>query len=254
MATQVMTDTAPRGVRGTSARDQIASLRRLRETLLHQAFDLRLRPIMRLETNDIFGYLESAGRNKEALGFPGGVDLDIQCRVARSFRQLVRATAVDQFLTLDQAGYLFLHMGRTELEHGQELRSHLTRLASRVPSSMTLVAQFPAAVADEMPKQQELCSALHDMNIQLAYGDAVISSQQLLSFEGTHPSFIVLSPRMISDVIRHRHQQRQLAGLLTTCDEIGCQAIADGVTTPDHKLCCQELGFRFGLCDTAHAI
>jgi EAL domain-containing protein (putative c-di-GMP-specific phosphodiesterase class I) len=236
-ATQAMSQ--PARPSSTSAADQILGVRRLQEQLLHRGMLPRLDPILDLERGAIFAF-------RTAPLVQDGPPPNSAATASHLFiraQQLHRLLAVEAFLNLGQDAQLLVEVSLPELERKATVEPHLLRLNHLAGAGRMIVGLSANAVADDQ-RARDLRDRLKAAQIQVAYVDFLGGRAQLEQMAEAAPDFLLLDPKVTSDIAASPRQTRQLATLADACEELGCRPIATGLRQREDEDACFKLGLR----------
>ena len=243
-ATQVMTSRGPTAC--SAARHEIVeSARRMQEVVLHRGFELRPKMLVHLENGAIFGSRMPTMADCYEAPEAGlhGIDLGMDCRLTRRFRQLHRMASAVWFDMQREGEALFLTLDPCELERWEEFECVVRRLTRLISPDKELVLEMPADLVVPSPRQLQLTKSLSDLGVALAYGGCSGNLAEFFKQNKQTPQWIVLSPNLVRDVHRKRHLRRQLESHLDTCRAAGCQVVLDGLESGDDRQICRDIGF-----------
>ena len=229
MATEVM------GAGGTvveseQTRAAVRALRRLQQSLTQRAVDVQFQPVVDLASRRVFGH--EAERSTAGEQLCEQLVLAAASRVAGRLFQLSRLVAVEEALRYGLGGNLFLPVESGEI--GSEgLLDSLARLARPTPAGHRLVVAIQESGACDIPYFQSLCIRLRELGVGIAYHGFAGTRAHVAEKQGISPDFLMLDPKLTSDIHREAERQRQVQAIARACHDIGCATIASGLATED---------------------
>ena len=243
MATEVM------GAGGTvveseQTRAAVRALRRLQQSLTQRAVDMQFQPVVDLASRRVFGH--EAERSTAGEQLCEQLVLAAASRVAGRLFQLSRLVAVEEALRYGLGGNLFLPVESGEIGSDGLLES-LARLARATPAGHRLVVAIQESSACDIPYFQSLCIRLRELGVGIAYHGFAGTRAHVAEKQGISPDFLMLDPKLTSDIHREAERQRQVQAIARACHDIGCATIASGLATEDAVRACRELGCQYGL-------
>lgn len=240
--TQVM-DAPPEDDADTSlARDFVATVRGLQESLLHRAARNRFQPIVDLSDGQTVGF-EALPRPRQAPSQSTSESLlAVECRLTERIHHVHRLVAAEQAAKLPGSVSLFLSLRPAEV--GADALPHsLARLKSLLPNK-PIVAGIPDSAVADIPYFRSFLDRLREMQIQVAYDGFAAGQAQVKAHKDMAPDFIKLAPMLARGIDRSSERQRQLRALVEAAEEINAQLIATGIHSENEAETCREMGCR----------
>jgi EAL domain-containing protein (putative c-di-GMP-specific phosphodiesterase class I) len=241
--TQVM-DSSPEDDADTSiARDFVAAVRNLQESLLHRAARNRFQPIVNLADGQTVGF-EAIPRPRQSAAPQLGSDaiLAVECRLTERIQHVHRLIAAEQAAKLPGSVSLMLSLRPAEVG-ADALPGSLARLQSLLPGKR-IIAGIPDSAVADIPYFRSFIQRLRDLGVQVAYDGFAAGHAQLKAHKDLAPDFVKLAPMLVRGIDRSSDRQRQLRSLVEAAGEIGAQLIAAGIHSENEAQTCRELGCR----------
>lgn len=244
-ATQVMTQPVSGSM--TDGFDVILQVRRLQEALTHRSITVRFQPVVRLDTNELFGY--EATRDPDDLPLHGrqaeSLVRGTECRLTERINQQHRLCAVEQATQLSESTHLFLRLQVSEIS-AEFLPHALDRLAELAAHKHQLVAQIPETAVCDIPYFRQFMAGLRERNIEIAYVNFCGGPTQVASWHAVVPDYLRLSPALVKGISRASGGWRAIQTLVQAAEQLGSAVIAMDVETHADAKCLAELGCRYG--------
>lgn len=171
--------------------------------------------------------------------FSAAAQLDLEIQLS----QMIRRKAIQETRSFANSPHLFLNTHPKELEHPGLIESMMSLRKLNRSQQITLEIH-EAAIADAAA-MKELCVALHDLDIGLAFDDFGAGQARLLELSEVQPDYI----KFDISLVRALHEaspdhQRMVATLVHMVREMGVLSLAEGIERKAERDVCAELGFE----------
>jgi EAL domain-containing protein (putative c-di-GMP-specific phosphodiesterase class I) len=241
--TQVM-DAPPEDDSDTAiARDFVAAVRSLQESLLHRAARNRFQPIVDLTDGQTVGF-EALPRQPQGIAPLSTSDslLAVECRLTERFQHVHRLMAVEQAAKIPGDVSLLLSLRPAEV--GADALPHsLARLQSML-QGRAIIAGIPDSAVADIPYFRHFLDRLRELGLKIAYDGFAAGHAQIKAHRELAPDYVKLAPLLARGVDRSSERQRQLSALVQAAGEIGSELIITGIHSENEAQTCRELGCR----------
>ncbi|MBN2371845.1 MAG: EAL domain-containing protein [Vicinamibacteria bacterium] len=236
----------------TAVLDQVAlpqhfseKTRELAELLHDGAVTTLFQPIVELPAGNVVVGYEALGRGLHDRLPESPVEL---FRISASMGAEVALSRLFQDKAIEQAGKrtnlnrLFLNTHPAELSE-PSLMASMERLHA-LASGLRLTVEIHEAAIVNVARVATLRARLSEMGIGLAYDDFGAGQARLLELAEVPPDYLKFDARFIRHIEGAPSSKRRLLkSLIAMARDLGVNALAEGVETPDEADVCAEIGF-----------
>lgn len=225
----------------------IRSVRRLEETLVSHAIDIRFAPVVRLADQELVGLAAEGGWEIPAPQLRGAeqVVYATDCRLTARLRQLRRRLAADAGRQLPESSLLFLAVEEAELGDPR-LAESLVRLQTPLGGERRLVVVLPPGAWDSATRVQDFSAHLRHSGLLLACVADLNRRLACPAVGSGHPDFLILTAEKTRELQAHSESQRRLQQLLRGFAQHPCEVIASGLERAEEITLCRQLGCTLG--------
>ncbi len=203
-------------------------------------------PVQRLSDGAVIGYeLLSRGDLSGFVTAPAELFYMAE-RLGREVElsQLCRIQGLEAAKALPGSPILFLNTHPSEMEYGGALVRALAQVPVR-PAGRLVVEIHEAAVTD-LEGLAEVCSALREMGIGLAFDDFGTGQSRLMEIAEVPPNYVKFDMAFVRDLHEASARRRRLLGdLVRMTIGMGVTPIAEGVESRDEVEACRKVGFEY---------
>jgi EAL domain-containing protein (putative c-di-GMP-specific phosphodiesterase class I)/ActR/RegA family two-component response regulator len=164
--------------------------------------------------------------------------LDRELELFRAIRTMVGKHMDDG--TLD--GLMFVNMNASELNDPALYESACPLLAHSARVVIEITEREPV---ESVRGVRAKVAALRRLGFRFALDDLGSGYASLNSFAVIEPEFVKLDRNMLQGILDEPMRQRIVASMVTLCDELGIEMIAEGVETNPEREALMALGCRF---------
>jgi EAL domain-containing protein (putative c-di-GMP-specific phosphodiesterase class I) len=179
------------------------------------------------------------GLDKPALMFKAAEVFRMEAELSRLLRQteLAKTCAEEQ-------PHLFLNTHPTELADLKQLILSLREIRGVRPTQPITLEVHEAAAAD-LNTMKMLRLVLDDLKMTLAYDDFGAGQARLAELVEARPEYVKFDRKLIRQIDQSdRGRQSMVQSLVTMCQQLGIQTLAEGVETEGEATACRNLGFN----------
>ncbi len=228
------------------AADRALALIQFDKLMTERAVTPHFQPIVEMRSQATIGY-ELLGRSRlfgltspQAM-FSAAAVLDLEAELSR----ILRYEGVRHAGPLGVDPLLFVNTHPAEMTEPALLEFSLRELRELAPDSRIVLEIHEAAVT-QVSQMRELCAALKDMDIGLAYDDFGAGQARLIELVEVPPDFLKFDLKLIRDIQNATDdRKRMLHSLVQMVQELGIAALAEGIEMPAEHEVCVELGFDY---------
>ncbi len=202
-------------------------------------------PIVDYANFDCIGY-EVLGRSRLfGLTTPGAMFtaaavLDLESELSR----ILRSEGIRNGLVLSGDPILFVNTHPAEMSELGLLVFSLRELREIAPESRIVLEIHEAAVTDGQ-QMAELRTALTDLDIGLAYDDFGAGQARLIELVEVPPDYLKFDLQMIRNIHQaSTERQKMLQDLVKMVQNLGVEALAEGVELAEEDEICRQMGFN----------
>jgi len=171
--------------------------------------------------------------------------LGTECRLVARLRQLQRTVAAEEANGLPQGAGLFLSLDSSEIGDALLVNS-IKVLRDLLGEDRALVVEIPDSSLSDTPYFHGFRDSMKETGIGIACSGFATDERRVAQCKMLDPRFLKLAEPVVRNIDRSDQQQRQVAAIVASCREIGCDVVAVGVHTEEEAACCRSLGCRFG--------
>ena len=223
------------------ARDFVAAVRGLQESLLHRAARNRFQPIVNLTDGQTVGFEAVPRQPHSASPLPNSESLlAVECRLTERFQHVHRLIAAEQAAKMPAPVSLLLSLRPAEVG-ADALPYSLARLKSMLPGR-SVIAGIPDSAVADIPYFRHFVERLRELGLKVAYDGFAAGHAQIKAHKSLAPDFLKLAPLLVRGIDRSSERQRQLRALVEAAGEIGSQLIVTGIHGENEAQTCRELG------------
>lgn len=242
--TQVMNQEETRNSQSSSRAAVVRNVRRFHEMLLHRGVRVYFQPVTQIATDDPMGF--AALREREVAAgtvvaaerpFLGG-----ESRLADRLSQLFRRAAAAEAKRLP-AARIFMRLQPSEFGHDSLIES-LCLLGDTLTGEHPLVVEIAEAAISDVPYVGRFRERLTECGIGVSYTGFSAGKSRLGDLAKNPPDFLALDPALVRGVHAAAQRQKQIAEIVSICDERQIQVVAAGADIEDDVRACQGLGCR----------
>lgn len=140
---------------------------------------------------------------------------------------------------------VFVNTHPQELDHPERLLAHLRETRQHYPR-VQLVVELHEAAIPTLGVVAELASALHDLDIGLAYDDFGAGQARLMELISAPPQYLKFDRSLLTGIDQGPARQRRMVAMLVGyAHEHGIRTIAEGIAEPREAKVCLDLGFDY---------
>jgi len=228
------------------AADRALALIQFDKLMTERAVTPHFQPIVEIAARHKIGY-ELLGRSRlfgltspQAM-FSAAAVLDLEAELSR----ILRYEGIRHSSPLTGDPLLFVNTHPAEMAEPGLLEFSLRELRELAPTSRIVLEIHEAAVT-QVTQMRELCAALKDMDIGLAYDDFGAGQARLIELVEVPPDYLKFDidlVRGIQDATPDR--QKMLANLVQMVTELGIASLAEGIELEAEHEVCVEMGFEY---------
>lgn len=231
------------------APEMVTSLRELVRIISHRLINPHFQPIFDLSRDEVYGY-EALSRIVGPTVFNSIEDLFCVAReggMLSPLEQLCRSRALTEAARLDVSELLFLNVCPAVLAHDHrsgvtakllgELGIHRSRVVLEL-TERSLITDFElfGRVVNHY-RNQGYAIAIDDL------GDGFAGLKMLAQIE---PDYVKLARFLVADIDRAPVRQALVEAIVTFCQRVGIQVIAEGIERQAELDYLATIGIRFG--------
>jgi len=228
------------------AADRALALIQFDKLMTERAVTPHFQPIVDMSNRETIGY-ELLGRSRlfgltspQAM-FSAAAVLDLEAELSR----ILRYEGIRQSSPLPGDPQLFVNTHPAEMSEPGLLEFSLRELRELAPESRIVLEIHEAAVT-QVTQMRELCAALKDMDIGLAYDDFGSGQARLIELVEVPPDFLKFDINLIRNIQNATADRRKmLVNLVQMVQELGIAALAEGIEQLEEHEVCLEMGFEF---------
>ena len=228
------------------AADRALALIQFDKLMTERAVTPHFQPIVDLQNQQTIGY-ELLGRSRlfgltspQAM-FSAAAVLDLEAELSR----ILRYEGIRHAGPLGTSPLLFVNTHPAEMAEPALLEFSLRELRELAPESRIVLEIHEAAVT-QVAQMRELCAALKDMDIGLAYDDFGAGQARLIELVEVPPDFLKFDINLIQNIQNATaERQKMLASLVHMVRELGIAALAEGIEQIEEHEVCLDMGFEF---------
>ncbi|MFQ6371572.1 GGDEF domain-containing protein [Shewanella sp. YIC-542] len=226
--------------------DQKALL--LQQLLQDANIAIHFQPIIHIETNRMYGY-EALSRGPEHSLLYSPIELFSTAeRLGRlsELETLCRAQALQQFQKQQLPGKLFINISPMALLDPRHPKGHTLRLAQQLglsPSSIVieLSEQYPAEDIDLL---KSCLDYYRHQGFQIALDDLGAGYSGLRLWSELAPDYVKIDRHFIERIHEFPVKQEFVRSIVTLCQSLTCQVIAEGIETEAELAVLQRFGIQ----------
>ncbi len=197
-------------------------------------------PIVRWSRRRVAGYEALVRTEEPSIPHPG-VLFDVAERLdrVRDLSRAIRARAPLPFADRRDRGWLFLNLHVRDLLDEELFDDHapLAAIAEHVVLEITERASL-REVGDVRGK----VARLREMGFRIAVDDLGAGYAGLSSFAQLEPDVVKLDLTLVRDVHRSATKQKLVRSMVTLCQEMGMEVVAEGIECVEELQCLVDLG------------
>lgn len=228
------------------AADRALALIQFDKLMTERAVTPHVQPIVDMSSKQSIGY-ELLGRSRlfgltspQAM-FSAAAVLDLEAELSR----ILRYEGIRQAQRLGNESLLFLNTHPAEMSEPALLEFSLRELRELAPDSRIVLEIHEAAVT-QVTQMRELCAALKDMEIGLAYDDFGAGQARLIELVEVPPDFLKFDINLVRNIQDATAERRKmLANLVQMVRDLGIAALAEGIEVVEEHEVCLEVGFEY---------
>ncbi len=223
--------------------EQIEEFARLLE---RRAVRPLFQPVQRLSDGAVVGYeLLSRGDLSGFVTAPAELFYMAE-RLGREteLSQLCRLQGLEAAKALPGSPILFLNTHPSEMESSGDFVRALARIPAR-PAGRLVVEIHEAAVTD-VEGLGEICTALREMGIDLAFDDFGTGQSRLMEIAEVPPKYVKFDMGFVRGLHEASERRRRLLGdLVRMTIAMAVTPIAEGVESREEVEACRKVGFEY---------
>lgn len=228
------------------AADRALALIQFDKLMTERAVTPHFQPIVDMTTKQSIGY-ELLGRSRlfgltspQAM-FSAAAVLDLEAELSR----ILRYEGIRSATPLGVEPLLFVNTHPAEMAEPGLLEFSLRELRELAPNGRIVLEIHEAAVT-QVSQMRELCAALKDMDIGLAYDDFGAGQARLVELVEVPPDFLKFDINLVRNIQSATvDRQKMLGSLVQMVRDLGIAALAEGIEQADEHDVCLELGFDY---------
>lgn len=229
------------------AADRALALIQFDKLMTERAVTPHFQPIVKLGDRSRIGF-EILGRSPlfgltspQAM-FSAAAVLDLEAELSR----ILRYEGIRSAQVLTEDALLFVNTHPAEMAEPALLEFSLRELRELAPQGRIVLEIHEAAVT-QVGQMRELCAALKDMEIGLAYDDFGAGQARLVELVEVPPDYLKFDINLIRNIQNaSADRQRMLGSLVQMAHELGIAVLAEGVEQEAEHEVCSQMGFEFG--------
>jgi EAL domain-containing protein (putative c-di-GMP-specific phosphodiesterase class I)/CheY-like chemotaxis protein len=201
---------------------------------------MAFQPIVRWSTRRIHAYEALVRSNEKSLPHPGAIfDAAEQLSRLSDVGRATRTLAPHAFASASDDSLLFLNLHVKDLADPSlyDEGSALVKLASRVVLEITERASL-----DEIDDARQRVSRLRELGFRIALDDLGAGFAGLSSFAALEPDVVKIDMSLVRDVHREPTKQRLVGTIVTLCQSMNRELVAEGVESVDELYTLISLG------------
>ncbi|MBO1272435.1 GGDEF domain-containing protein [Shewanella sp. 4t3-1-2LB] len=221
----------------------------LLEQIIQQAdIAIHFQPIVNIDANRMYGF-EALSRGPEQSPLYSPIHLfraaEQQGRLSE-LETLCRTLAVQQFQQQQLPGKLFINISPMALLDPRHPKGHTLRLAQQLglpPSSIVieLSEQYPAEDIDLL---KSCLDYYRHQGFQVALDDLGAGYSGLRLWSELAPDYVKIDRHFIDRIDQFPVKQEFVRSIVTLCQSLTCQVIAEGIETEAELAVLQRLGIQ----------
>jgi EAL domain-containing protein (putative c-di-GMP-specific phosphodiesterase class I) len=190
-------------------------------------------PIVSWSRREVFGYEALLRSDEASLSDPGaileaGERLDRLCELGRRIRAAAHASAPG--LPEESAMFVNIHTHDLLDEEIFDKASPLAQIATRVVLEITERASL-----HHIRDVQSRVARLREMGFRIAVDDLGAGYAGLTSFAQLEPEVVKLDVSLVRNVHAHPRKQTLVRTMISMCNELGMDVVAEGIETPQER-------------------
>lgn len=202
-------------------------------------------PIIRFSDMSAIGY-EILGRvfDDELPSNPSEL-LDMAEWLGCSFElsSLFREVGVDVGKNLPQSHLLFINTTQFEILELDSLIASLQRIRDNA-TSKRIVLEINEKAATGSNEIHQLCEALKNMDMGLAFDDFGVGQTRLVELANTSPDYLKFDISLIRQIhLAPKRLCQMISTFIKVAHDLGIAALAEGIECYEEAEVCQKLGF-----------
>jgi EAL domain-containing protein (putative c-di-GMP-specific phosphodiesterase class I) len=242
----ILTETRNSQTVQDDAADRALALIQFDKLMTERAVTPHFQPIVDIVSQKTIGY-ELLGRSRlfgltspQAM-FSAAAVLDLEAELSR----ILRYEGIRHSGPLPGDPLLFVNTHPAEMSEPGLLEFSLRELRELAPEGRIVLEIHEAAVT-HVAQMRELCAALKDMDIGLAYDDFGSGQARLVELVEVPPDFLKFDINLIRNIQNATaDRQKMLANLVQMVQELGIAALAEGIEQVAEHEVCSEIGFEY---------
>lgn len=228
------------------AADRALALIQFDKLMTERAVTPHFQPIVDMTNKQSIGY-ELLGRSRlfgltspQAM-FSAAAVLDLEAELSR----ILRYEGIRSASPLGVEPLLFVNTHPAEMAEPGLLEFSLRELRELAPNGRIVLEIHEAAVT-QVSQMRELCAALKDMDIGLAYDDFGAGQARLVELVEVPPDFLKFDINLVRNIQSATvDRQKMLGSLVQMVRDLGIAALAEGIEKSEEHDVCLELGFDY---------
>lgn len=228
------------------AADRALALIQFDKLMTERAVTPHFQPIVDMSNKRSIGY-ELLGRSRlfglttpHAM-FSAAAVLDLEAELSR----ILRYEGIRQAIQLGNQAQIFVNTHPAEMDEPALLEFSLRELRELAPESKIVLEIHEAAVT-QVTQMRELCAALRDLEIGLAYDDFGAGQARLIELVEVPPDYLKFDINLVRNIQNATEErQRMLSNLVQMVQELGIASLAEGIELEEEYEICKQVGFEF---------
>lgn len=228
------------------AADRALALIQFDKLMTERAVTPHFQPIVDMHSKETIGY-ELLGRSRlfglttpHAM-FSAAAVLDLEAELSR----ILRYEGIRQAKPLGNQTQLFVNTHPAEMDEPALLEFSLRELRELAPESKIVLEIHEAAVT-QVTQMRELCAALRDLDIGLAYDDFGAGQARLIELVEVPPDYLKFDINLVRNIQNATEDRvRMLSNLVQMVQDLGIASLAEGIELEEEYEVCRDVGFEF---------
>ncbi|MBI1249402.1 EAL domain-containing protein [bacterium] len=199
-------------------------------------------PIVTADKHELIGYEALVRATVDGLESPLVLfDQAVKLGVEQKLSDVCRVKALETIDQAGAAGTLFLNTHPNESLEAELLNS-IQKLRDASPDRKIVIEIHESAVT-RIDLLREFATALHDLDIQLAFDDFGAGQSRLVEICQVSPDILKFDRSLIRSIVQGERNYKLVATLHESAKQMDICTLAEGVETPEEIAACIEIGF-----------